>query len=330
MFLESKIFRIWLLIAASTWVVLFSLFNNLDFLIDHWYYPATMVVGAFVAGSTPEGGGAVAFPVLNIFLNIDRVLARDFSLMIQSIGMTSASIFILTNKQTDVRAFKPLLWWVPVAFTGFVIGMHLLQGIQVYIIQALFLALIASFTVTYYFSTHRGTRDQYQPRTWRDVAFTMGILLTGGLFTSLFGTGIDIMIYTLLVTHFTMKEKLSTEMSVMMMAALSILGYAYRGLYEGALTQYQVQTWLCAFPVVMIMAPLGAYVLKRINKEWMLRGVLVLNLAQLAYFNIFKPSLEKTMWSLGFTILLTAIFYFGMAELVKRRQRAQETAAALA
>lgn len=326
MFLESPIFRTWLIIAATTWVVLFSLFNNLDFLLAHWYYPATMVVGAFVAGSTPEGGGAVAFPVLNIFLNIDRVLARDFSLMIQSIGMTSASIFILTNKNTDVRAFKPLLWWIPVAFTGFVLGMNLLQGMQVYIIQALFLALIASFTVTYYFSSHRGTRDHYLPKNWRDAGFTVVILLIGGLFTSLFGTGVDIMIYTLLVTHFAMKEKLSTEMSVMMMAALSILGYAYRGLYEGALTQYQVQTWLCAFPVVMIMAPLGAFVLKRINKEWMLRGVLVLNLAQLAYFNFFKPSLDKTLWSVGFTLLLSAMFYFGMAELVKRRRHVDESA----
>lgn len=36
-----------------------------------------MVLGAFVAGLTPEGGGAVAFPVLSVFFNIDRVLARD-------------------------------------------------------------------------------------------------------------------------------------------------------------------------------------------------------------------------------------------------------------
>ena len=82
--------------------MLFGLYNNVQFLVEHWYYPVTMVVGAFVAGSTPEGGGAVAFPVLSIFLNIDRVLARDFSMMIQSVGMTSASIFILTRRNTDL------------------------------------------------------------------------------------------------------------------------------------------------------------------------------------------------------------------------------------
>jgi uncharacterized membrane protein YfcA len=320
-FLENKIFRVWLIIASVTWLVLFGLFNNVGFLLDHWYYPATMVVGAFVAGSTPEGGGAVAFPVLNIFLNIDRVLARDFSLMIQSVGMTSASIFILTDKRTRIRAFRPLLWWVPIAFVGFVFGMLTLQSIRVYIIQAIFLALTASFTITYYFSSHRGRHGVYREKSLTDRLFVTAIVFAGGMCTSLFGVGADILLYTVLVTHFMMREKLATQMSVIIMASLSILGFVYRGVYEGALTSYQIQTWLCAFPVVMIMAPLGSLVLKKIDTEHMLRGVVVLNIAQLAYFNLKNPTPEKLYWSLGCTALLSAIFFFGMAELVRRRAR---------
>lgn len=319
MFLENKIFRVWLTIASLAWIVLFALFSNLQFLLEHWYYPATMVIGAFVAGSTPEGGGAVAFPVLNIFLNIDRVLARDFSLMIQSIGMTSASIFILTSKRARMRTFRPLLRWIPIGFAGFVFGMHTLQHIQVYIIQAIFIALTASFTITYYFSSHRGRRGVCKERSLKDHLFTTAIVFAGGLCTSLFGVGADILLYTALVTHFTMREKLATQLSVIIMAALSVLGFAYRGLYEGALTSYQFQTWLSAFPVVMIMAPLGSLVLRKIDTEHMLRGVVVLNIAQLAYFNLKNPTLEKVYWSLGFTALLSAIFYFGMAELARRR-----------
>jgi uncharacterized membrane protein YfcA len=318
-FLENKLFRVWLLAASVAWLVLFALFTNVRFLLDHWYYPATMVVGAFVAGSTPEGGGAVAFPVLNIFLNIDRILARDFSLMIQSVGMTSASIFILTNKHSNVRVFKPLLWWVPTAFLGFVFGMQVLQGIRVYIIQAIFIALTASFTITYYFSSHRGRHGTYTEKNLKERFFTTAVVFAGGMCTSLFGVGADILLYTVLVTHFTLREKLATEMSVITMALLSILGFAYRGAYEGALTSYQVQTWLCAFPVVMIMAPLGSLVLKKIDTEHMLRGVVALNVAQLAYFNLKNPTLEKLLWSLGFTALLSAIFFFGMAELARRR-----------
>lgn len=319
MFLESKIFRIWLLTIFCAWLVLFGLYNNVQFLLEHWYYPATMIVGAFVAGSTPEGGGAVAFPVLSIFLDIDRVLARDFSMMIQSVGMTSASIFILTRRNADIGVFKPLLWWVPIAFIGFVVGMHTLQDIQVYVIQALFLSLIASFTIVYLLSRHRGTRGAYTAKHLKDSFFTSVVVFVGGMCTSLFGTGADILLYTILVTHFTMKEKIATEMSVIMMAAVSLLGYAYRGLYEGALTHYQVRTWLCAVPVVLVMAPLGAHVLKKINTEYMLRAVVVLNIAQLGYFNLKNPSLEKVYWSMGATVVLASIFLWGMSELAKRK-----------
>lgn len=319
MFFESRVFRGWLVVVLLAWFVLFGLYSNLEFLLAHWYYPATMVVGAFVAGSTPEGGGAVAFPVLSVFLDIDRVLARDFGLMIQSVGMTSATIFILTRRNTDVRVFKPLLWWIPIAFLGFVVGMRSLQGIEVYVIQALFLSLIASFTLVYLFSNHRGVHPSYGARHLGDRLLTSAVAFVGGMFTSLFGTGVDILLYTLLVTHFTIKEKVATEMSVMMMAALSVLGYAYRGLYEGALTQYQVQTWLCAAPVVLVMAPLGAHVLKKINTEYMLRAVVVLNMAQLIYFNLKNPSLPKVYWSVGATVLLASVFFWGMAQIAKRR-----------
>jgi len=317
--MQSPVFRIWLGVALTLWLVLAYLYLDIGFFLAHWYYPVTMVFGAFVAGFTPEGGGAVAFPVLNIFLHVDRVLARDFSLMIQSIGMTSASLFILTSKTTDLTSFRPLLWWIPLTFFGFQIGLLFFQEINTIIIQALFLSLIASFSVTYFLSSHRGIRNFYRPKTITDIVFTTAVLLTGGICTSLFGTGCDILIYTLLVTHFAMKEKTATHMGIILVTAISILGFAYRGIFEGAITEYQVKTWLTAYPVVLIMAPLGAYVLKRVNREYMLRAILVLNLLQLVYFNLHNPNLTKTLWSLGATGLLSAVFYLGMSELAKRR-----------
>ena len=44
------------------------------------------VVFYFYLGMTSEGGGAVAFPVMTLALNIPPPVARDFSLMIQSCG----------------------------------------------------------------------------------------------------------------------------------------------------------------------------------------------------------------------------------------------------
>lgn len=325
---HSRIFTIWFIGALFVWVGLFCAFNDMAFLASHWHYPAIMVLGAFVAGLTPEGGGAVAFPVLSIFFSVDRVLARDFSLMIQSVGMTSASIFILTNKANTLRHYKPLLWFVPVSFAGFVLGMLLLQAIPVYIIQALFLSLITTFAIAYLYSKHRGDAPSLMAANLSDRFMLTGILILGGMCASLFGTGADIILYTLLVTRFAMNEKKATHMSIILMAAISVLGFAYRHFFDANLSADQYRTWLCAFPVVLFMAPFGAYILQGMNVEWMLRGIVVLNIGQLAYFNLNNPSIGKCIASFIFSAILMTMFAISLARLARKKQRGEELPAA--
>jgi len=316
---RSAVFRFWFFGALGLWAWLFWNFNSLGFLAEHWYYPAVMVLGAFVAGLTPEGGGAVAFPVLSVFFQIDRVLARDFSLMIQSVGMTSASVFILSRAER--AAFKPLVAFLPVCFCGFVAGMFFLQGIPVYLIQALFLSLITTFTLAYVLGKHRGEGSEIGKLRSGDFLWLAVVLFLGGICASLFGTGADILIYTLLVTRFRMRERVATEMSIVLMASMSLLGFGYRHFVEGAISEYQVRTWLCAFPVVLFMAPFGAFILSRINIEWMLRGVVVLNFAQLAYFNLNNPSWPKFWASLVFSAVLMAAFAWALDRISTNSRR---------
>ena len=326
---RSRIFTSWFIGALIIWAGLFYSFSSLDFLATHLHYPAIMVLGAFVAGLTPEGGGAVAFPVLSVFFNIDRVIARDFSLMIQSIGMTSASIFILSNRNNVLRAYKPMLYFIPVSFVGFVIGMLTLQTMPVYIIQALFLSLITTFAIAYINSSHRGNRVSLEYVGGWDAACLGVILLLAGMCASLFGTGADIILYTLLVTRFTMNEKVATHLSIMLMAAMSVLGYAYRHFVDAGLSHDQVGTWLCAYPVVLFMAPFGTYILHKINVEWMLRGVVLLNVGQLLYFNLNKPSWDKFIASAAFSILLMAVFAVTLSRLAKKSQKSSLATAEL-
>lgn len=317
---RSKLFTWWFVVAMVGWGVLFAAFNSLSFFVEHWHYPAIMVLGAFVAGLTPEGGGAVAFPMLSVFFDIDRVLARDFSLMIQSIGMTSASIYILTHRETRLRTFLPELALIPFCFVGFVLGMLTLQDIPVYIIQALFLSLIAAFAIAYVASSHRGKQNTLEAKTLADYLLLAGVLLIGGMCASLFGTGADILLYTLLVTHFHMTEKVATRMCIMLMAGISILGFGYRCFIDAGLTPYQYRTWLCAYPVVLFMAPFGSLVLHRINVEWMLKGIVVLNIGQLVYFNVRNPSLEKMIASAIFSVALLLIFILTLSRLALRHR----------
>lgn len=319
MFFESRVFRRWYVGMMMVWVALFATLNSIPFLVEHWYYPAIMVLGAFVAGLTPEGGGAVAFPALSVFLDIDRGMARDFSLMIQSVGMTSASIWILSRRQNRLASYAPVLWYVPVAFLGFVFGMNMMQGLPVYIIQALFLSLIMTFAVAYASSKHRGHRDRLPSTGGADKMMLAAILFAGGVCASLFGTGADIVLYTLLVTRFRMDEKIATHQSIMVMAAISVLGFAYRGIWDQGITDYQVRTWLCAYPVVLFMAPFGSYVLSKLKIDWMLRGIVVLNIFQMVYFNLKAPTLEKFAYSVGFSAVLFAVFWLTLAHMVRSR-----------
>lgn len=63
--------------------------------VPRWYMSITMVFGSMLAGATSEGGAAVAFPVMTLAFAILPVVARDFSFMIQSVGMTAAAGTIL-------------------------------------------------------------------------------------------------------------------------------------------------------------------------------------------------------------------------------------------
>jgi uncharacterized membrane protein YfcA len=322
---QSPVFRIWFGSALIAWLIAFSTFDSIGFWLGHWYYAAMMVAGAFVAGFTPEGGGAVAFPVLNVFLHVDRVMARDFSMMIQSVGMTSASIFILTSRETIRRDYWPLVVFIPACFIGFLIGMAFFQSLHVYIIQALFLSLSATFVVSYYFSDHRGTRNELVINSTRDWVYLGTMLVIGGIVSSLFGTGGDIIVYTLLVTRFNMTAKIATRMSIVLQASISILGYLYRIVIDHGLTEYQFKTWLCAAPIVLFMAPLGAYILSRLHVNWMLRAIIVINIFQLFYFNAVDPSINKIIASACFTALLGAIFFFALRHISFRNKAAAVT-----
>merc|ERR1719253_1864240 len=60
-----------------------------------WYMSVTMVFGSMVAGMTSEGGASVAFPVMTLAMDVKPHVAKQFSYMIQSVGMTAAAFVIL-------------------------------------------------------------------------------------------------------------------------------------------------------------------------------------------------------------------------------------------
>ena len=75
------------------------------------FYPLSiaMIFGSLIAGSTPLGGGVVAFPVCVLSIGFNPSQGRDFSLMIQSCGMTAASYLVLITRTHAIRDHGSLI-----------------------------------------------------------------------------------------------------------------------------------------------------------------------------------------------------------------------------
>ena len=58
------------LLVTVVWWVGVSVAGNWDRVATHWASGATMLFGSFLAGSSVEAGGAVAFPVTTKLLHI--------------------------------------------------------------------------------------------------------------------------------------------------------------------------------------------------------------------------------------------------------------------
>ena len=129
--------------------------------IGYYYHMSiTMVFGSLVAGATSEGGGAVAFPVMTLALGVPPRLARDFSLGIQSFGMTAASVIIFfLGVPLDYEA---LIWCSVGGTIGLLVG---LVGVAPFLLPSytklMFVSLWLSFSVALFRLNVRKERKVY-------------------------------------------------------------------------------------------------------------------------------------------------------------------------
>lgn len=242
---------------------------------NYWPATVTMMLGSFVAGATAEGGGAVAFPVFTKVLHLASTDARTFSLMIQSFGMGMASIYIVTRR---IRVLPPVIGWVSL---GGVVG-HL-AGIFWLVIpnpypKVLFTFITTAFGVILFLSTYLMKHTPYPDLPgWgpRYRLLFLGVGVFGGIFASQVGSGIDVVTFMLLTLAFGVDEKVSTPTTVIIMALNSLVGFFLHGVVLqdiGVMWNY----WLVAMPIVIVGAPLGAFVVSRLKRHAVINFLLLL------------------------------------------------------
>lgn len=284
---------------------------------DHWHtlrehygIAVAMIFGSYAAGSTPMGGGTVGFPILVLLFGEPATLGRDFSFAIQSIGMTSASIFIICRRQP---VEWPMLRW---AVLGSIIGtplgiVFIAPHVPALFIKLLFAVVWCSFGVLHLYRLREITRHEgLAPgahRFDRNVGFLIGLLAGAGV-ASITGVGIDMVIYAVLVLLCQADLKIAIPTSVLLMSANSIIGVATKSLTTG-MQPGVFENWLAAAPVVALGAPLGAFVVDRIGRTPTLFAVSLLCIIQFAWT-------MKDEWTAlglkGLTAALAAVLVFNL------------------
>jgi len=301
-------FIIWLTLFYLAWLTLVLGGGYLETALAHWPMAAAMAVGSYIAGSTPMGGGTVGFPVLVLLMDLPATLGRDFSFAIQSVGMTSASIYILCTRQ---QLEWPML---RAALLGALFGTPL--GI-IYVaplasdlfIKLLFASMWCSFGLLHLRRMREIT--SYEGMTPHDIAFDYKVGFAVGLLgalsiASITGVGIDMMIYMVLVLWCHADLKIAIPTSVVLMAFTSLTGIAAKAAF-GEFQPGTFENWLAAAPVVALGAPFGAMVVSRIGRRPTLLLVSVLCVLQFVWMLVHERT-ELSLWSIAAALLGVVLF----------------------
>jgi uncharacterized membrane protein YfcA len=308
----------------------FTTTDPFQYFRDHWQVSISMIFGSLIAGSTSEGGGAVAFPVFTKLLHIPPAHAKVFSLAIQSVGMTAASL-------TIIYARIPVEWraigWAGLGgVPGILLGSALLAPLlPPPLVKLSFTAMATSFAVVLLL-LNLG-RTPRRPRIRPDADATRLLLevgFIGGIMSGLVGNGIDLLVFSVLVLRFRVSEKVATPTSVILMALNALVGFALHGLAVGGFNEDVRAWWLAAVPVVVVGAPLGALFCSRLNRRiiaWILIGLIFIEFATSLWLIPITPITGGTALAIMLLFALTflALYRIGVQEVPAISDEQMET-----
>lgn len=245
----------------------------------HFEITLTMLFGSFVAGSTSVGGGAVAFPVFTKLLQIPSDITLVFSLAIQSIGMGVASILIVSTRTPIVP--KIIVHSFLFGAIGMGIGLFILGPIlpsaDVRYVFSMFSVIVGVALVINHRRVKQGIVSELKDDA-RDISnrILFPIALIGGILSGLIGTGIDFVIFALMIFLGNYGIRTAIATSVVVMAINAIVGFLLVTFFTSRFSGVVVEYWLAAIPIVVVGAPLGAIACRYLPRDFMFYFLMLL------------------------------------------------------
>jgi uncharacterized membrane protein YfcA len=315
---RSRVFPVTLAVLVIVWTVAMTMAGAWALYQTRWPMALTMAFGSFVAGSTPAGGGAVAYPVFTKALAIPSQDAALFGLMIQTVGMNMAALFIVMR---GIRInLRVLRWTILGSIPGVMAGLMWLS-LPANVPKLVFSSMLLVFAITLYRSHWR---RRHQPEreiegwTVQDGIRFAAVGLVGGLAASQLGSGADMLCFMVMTLGFGLDERIAVPTSVVVMAATSAAGFAFRMLQPepvGVVWEY----WAVAAPVVAFGAPFGAWVASRVKGGVILVGVFVLIVVEVTTTVILVP-IDPPRAAMLVGVLAAAALWFRRLRRMRERR----------
>jgi uncharacterized membrane protein YfcA len=273
-----------------------------------------MVIGALVAGSTPMGGGVIAFPAMTYFLTELSSLAAIYSLAIQSFGMTAASILLIAREKANIR-WDILRVSIPVALTAVVMSFFFNEY---YFFESRKL-IFSSFwfgcgLILFWVNEKKKSQTITHKNTQLDILFLILLVILGSFISDLIGSGADFLIFAFLVLRLDESIKKSTYTSVIHMASVSCLYTALNYFFRTPSVELaEVNKYLLfAIPVVIFFAPLGSWILSKIKesilRKWIYAIILLQYLSAVIILNLNATQLITSIIIIILTVVLASFF----------------------
>lgn len=257
---------IWVVVFLSTWATLIITQGWWDRIVEHWGIAIAMAIGSYVAGSTPMGGGTVGFPVLVLLFDQPAEFGRQFSFLIQSIGMTSAAIYIVCSRKPI--ACRVMIWAAISSAIALVLTHYLVfPFIAGTVVKLTFACIWGGFGLVTLVKLRELLAHHHPPTlsARSDALLGIGAGIVGGVASGMTGVGIDMVIYTALVLIYRADLRPAIATSVILMAWNSLVGTTLC-VIDSSIEQEVFSNWLAASPIVLFGAPIGAFMVARIPR----------------------------------------------------------------
>jgi uncharacterized membrane protein YfcA len=260
------------------WAIVVFKLHYFSEIIQHWRMSLVMILGSLVAGSTPMGGGTVAFPILVLVFHQNPANARNFGLIIQALGMTSALIFLLCRKVPV--PLRLLAGSTAGAAAGFLLGTFVIgPHVQASLIKLLFACLWMSFgllTLTRNVEIC-GLKNKGPEATSSTLLVGVCAGLIGGTLAAIIGVGAEMCVYAIMVLFYRSDLRIAIPTAVSAAALCSLVGAAVH-IHLADIDREATMNWLAAGPIVIFGAPIGTWLgarLPRVKVLYFVSGLCV-------------------------------------------------------